>query len=78
MRWVRVIAVAEVLVLGGGCSSAVVGPVAPGLAGSVTGSSVHFSNVSPRRDAAGAIIDAHDGNYLLDPDRSKWWYFGMG
>ena len=37
---------------------------------------VTFSNVLPRTDTAGAIIDAHDGNYVFDGE--KWWYFAMG
>ena len=37
---------------------------------------VSYSNVRPRRDTAGNIIDAHDGNYVYDG--VKWWYFAMG
>lgn len=35
-----------------------------------------FSNVEPRRDNAGNIIDAHDGNYIFQ--NGTWWYFAMG
>eukprot|EP01043_Picozoa_sp_COSAG02_P092402 COSAG02_NODE_29022_length_577_cov_1.081590_1_plen_130_part_10 len=35
-----------------------------------------FSNIEPRRDTAGQIIDAHDGNYLFT--NGTWWYFAMG
>ena len=35
-----------------------------------------FSNIEPRRDTQGQIIDAHDGNYQLV--NGTWWYFAMG
>jgi hypothetical protein len=37
---------------------------------------VVFSNVHPRRDTAGNIIDAHDGNYELV--NGTWYYWAMG
>ena len=35
-----------------------------------------YSNVIPRTDRDGKIIDAHDGNYVFH--EGKWWYFAMG
>lgn len=39
-------------------------------------SAVQYDNTKPRRDTAGAIIDAHDGNYVAHAGR--WFYFAMG
>ena len=43
-----------------------------------TDNAVRYSNVKPRVDTAGAIIDGHDGNYVYDVTRKKWFAFLMG
>ena len=35
---------------------------------------VNISNVVPRRDAAGAIMDMHDGNMHVGSDGTYFWY----
>ena len=34
-----------------------------------------LSNVVPRRDTGGAILDAHDGNIVWSAATSSWLYF---
>ena len=53
------------------CSAAAAAPPAAAAATSAT-----FSNIEPRRDTHGQIIDAHDGNYQLV--NGTWHYFAMG
>jgi len=53
------------------CSAAAAAPPAAAAATSAT-----FSNIEPRRDTQGQIIDAHDGNYQLV--NGTWHYFAMG
>ena len=36
------------------------------------------SNVEPRRDGSGAIIDAHDGNVVFDEASQRYLYFAAG
>ena len=43
-----------------------------------TATTVRYSNILPRRDVHGDIIDAHDGNYVWSADDQKWYYFAMG
>ena len=37
-----------------------------------------LSNVVPRRDVNGAILDAHDGNVVYDEVGQQWLYFAAG
>ena len=37
-----------------------------------------YSNVQPRVDTAGRIIDGHDGNYVYDETRKRWFAYLMG
>lgn len=39
---------------------------------------VTISNIQPRRDTSGAILDAHDGNFVFDGDRNEYLYFAAG
>lgn len=44
----------------------------------VVGGNVTISNILPRRDTTGAIIDAHDGNVLFDSASGQYLYYAAG
>lgn len=43
-------------------------------ANSTTSKVVNISNVEPRRDSTGAIMDMHDGNMHVGDDGTYYWY----
>ena len=41
-------------------------------------SNVTLSNIIPKRDTRGSILDAHDGNIVFDPGSGRYLYFSVG
>eukprot|EP01052_Picozoa_sp_SAG31_P013113 SAG31_NODE_783_length_12123_cov_5.272130_1_plen_90_part_00 len=45
-----------------------------GAATTARASAANISNVLPRRDTSGAIMDMHDGNVHVGDDGTYYWY----
>merc|ERR1712070_1242529 len=43
-----------------------------------SGEAANISNVIPRRDITGALMDVHDGNVLRFADDGLYYWYGMG